>query len=85
MSMLSDGEPPPDIPTRTEASYQLVVGAIPELPEGYDTVRDHDDNAGGNMDYELVPAPVRVVKDAPVSVYEAPTPCKQLTQLPYSG
>ena len=81
MSMMSDAEPPPDIPVRTEASYQLVVGAIPELAEGYDTIGAHvDDGFGGNMDYELVPAPIKVVKDVPVSVYEAPTPCKLFTQ-----
>lgn len=79
--MMSDAEPPPDIPVRTEASYQLVVGAIPELAEGYDTIGAHvDDGFGGNMDYELVPAPTKVVKDVPVSVYEAPTPCKLFTQ-----
>ncbi len=74
MSMMSNGEPPPAIPVRTQESYQLVRSIPEEIPDNYDTVKTHDDGVGGTDDYEMVPAPSGpVVKDAPTSVYEAPT------------
>ncbi len=75
LSMVSDGEPPA-IPVRTQESYQLIK-SIPEedSPESYGNVNSQ--GVGGVDDYEMVPAlSGPVVKDVPVSVYEAPTPCE---------
>lgn len=77
MSMLS--EAPPAIPTRTEASYHLVDSVSEqdeELGEGYDMIRKDQQDTGGVLDYEMVQAGPLPGKDAPPTVYEAPTPCK---------